>query len=504
MAINSSIEAKSKSEKDMLLPRKPVELSSSQTFRLAITLQKEWTKPSSPRPSNSTSSGYTKEVSRQVPANDKDDGDGGYGDSTDESHEDEGDNEDPIGVNKGIEAEDDDVFGLGQLLEQLNQFYVESDDDIQNEDNTCDLDGNIDEFLEEGIGDDFHNLRGSYDEREVDGAALREWCVRRNYDFKWQYNEGTRYTAICKHRSICKFRVYAVKLADESTFQIRTFIPEHTCGRENINHLVSALYLAKRYEDDFKENSKLDVHAFQARIQRELGCEVSLKKIYMAKAEAIKNVEGDHLEQYCIIRDYAAIILEKDRGSVVNVCVDPQPPTIVDGVPKELPPRFQRFFVSFNAMKYGLIHGCRPFIGLDGCHLKSYNGGHLLSAIAKDGNENIFPVAMAVVEQENRESWGLAQAFKEHFPRLDHRYCLKYLVDNFKKQWKGKQEVDIVWEAASATTVKGFEVTMKKMLQLEQKQVANGKCEEDSSAKKKSCIYPRTKIFKEVSSSRRR
>ncbi|OWM87246.1 hypothetical protein CDL15_Pgr019293 [Punica granatum] len=99
---------------------------------------------------------YTREVSRQVPANDKDDGDGGYGDSTDESP-DEGDNEEPIGVNKGIEAEDDDVFGLGQLLEQLNQFHVESDDDIQNEDNTCDLDENMDEFLEEGIGDDFHN-----------------------------------------------------------------------------------------------------------------------------------------------------------------------------------------------------------------------------------------------------------------------------------------------------------------------------------------------------------
>ena len=32
-------------------------------------------------------------------------------------------------------------------------------------------------------------------------------------------------------------------------------------------------------------------------------------------------------------------------------------------------------------------------------------GGQLLSAIAKDRNDNIFPVTMAVVEQENKNSW---------------------------------------------------------------------------------------------------
>ena len=32
-------------------------------------------------------------------------------------------------------------------------------------------------------------------------------------------------------------------------------------------------------------------------------------------------------------------------------------------------------------------------------------GGQLLSATAKDDNDNIFPMAMVVVEQENKESW---------------------------------------------------------------------------------------------------
>jgi hypothetical protein len=50
-------------------------------------------------------------------------------------------------------------------------------------------------------------------------------------------------------------------------------------------------------------------------------------------------------------------------------------------------------------------NGCRPIIGLDGCHLKGVYGGQLLSAVGRDGNDNLFPIAMAVVEAETKDSW---------------------------------------------------------------------------------------------------
>ena len=67
--------------------------------------------------------------------------------------------------------------------------------------------------------------------------------------------------------------------------------------------------------------------------------------------------------------------------------------------------KFKRMYIRYNAQKVDFLSGCRPFIGLDGCHSKGRFGGQLLSATAKDGNDNIFPVAMAVVEQENKDSW---------------------------------------------------------------------------------------------------
>ena len=64
--------------------------------------------------------------------------------------------------------------------------------------------------------------------------------------------------------------------------------------------------------------------------------------------------------------------------------------------------------------------GCRPLVGLDGCHLKGKFGGHILSATARDGNDNIFPVALGVVKQENKDSWvWFLQTFAEDIGRLD-------------------------------------------------------------------------------------
>ncbi|KAL0430654.1 UNVERIFIED_CONTAM: hypothetical protein Sradi_0691400 [Sesamum radiatum] len=50
------------------------------------------------------------------------------------------------------------------------------------------------------------------------------------------------------------------------------------------------------------------------------------------------------------------------------------------------------------------MSGCRPVIGVDGCHLKGPYGGVLLTAVSIDPN-NLYPLAYAVVAGETRESW---------------------------------------------------------------------------------------------------
>ena len=55
-------------------------------------------------------------------------------------------------------------------------------------------------------------------------------------------------------------------------------------------------------------------------------------------------------------------------------------------------------------VKKGFKVGCRPYIVLDGCSLKKYYGGQLLSAIGQDANNHFYVVAYAVVDSEAKDN----------------------------------------------------------------------------------------------------
>ena len=96
-------------------------------------------------------------------------------------------------------------------------------------------------------------------------------------------------------------------------------------------------------------------------------------------------------------------------------------------------PKFKRMYVRYNAQSWILWGGgCRPLVGLDGCYLKGKFGGHILSATARDGNDNIFPVALGVIEQENNDSWvWFLQTFADDIGR-PNELNLVFILDRQK------------------------------------------------------------------------
>ena len=81
----------------------------------------------------------------------------------------------------------------------------------------------------------------------------------------------------------------------------------------------------------------------------------------------------------------------------------------------ERPLIFKSIFISFKGVIDGLSAGCRSLIGVDGAHLKGSFGGVLLSAIAIDANNELFPFAWAIVSGEDEENW---KFFVSHLKRL--------------------------------------------------------------------------------------
>ncbi|XP_057746715.1 uncharacterized protein LOC130965983 [Arachis stenosperma] len=65
---------------------------------------------------------------------------------------------------------------------------------------------------------------------------------------------------------------------------------------------------------------------------------------------------------------------------------------------------FHHLFWTFPPCIEAFRH-CKPLVSIDGTHLYGKYGGTLLLAIVQDGNSNILPIAFALVEGENAESW---------------------------------------------------------------------------------------------------
>ena len=66
---------------------------------------------------------------------------------------------------------------------------------------------------------------------------------------------------------------------------------------------------------------------------------------------------------------------------------------------------FQKFFGWFEGLTNGFVEGYRPVICIDASVLKTFLGSTLLSAVEIGRNNQMFPLAGAVVEGENNESW---------------------------------------------------------------------------------------------------
>jgi len=69
-------------------------------------------------------------------------------------------------------------------------------------------------------------------------------------------------------------------------------------------------------------------------------------------------------------------------------------------------PYFERLCICMEGCKKGFIAGqCRPIISLDACHLKTKSSGQLIIAVARNPNEEYFPLAYAIMEAETKDSW---------------------------------------------------------------------------------------------------
>ncbi|RYR40062.1 hypothetical protein Ahy_A09g045729 [Arachis hypogaea] len=291
-----------------------------------------------------------------------------------------------------------------------------------------------------------------YASREEFKDTVTAYVVHTVRSIRFRKCDLQRVRAVCS--GDCPFWVYAAKVRGEETWQLRSMNLTHTCTQAYRVRILHSKWLGKAFKKKVESNPKVKIKELVLKAQKKWNLTVTKSLATKTKQIALDQIQETFREQYKRIYDYGQELMRANPRSSVR------------------------------------IQHCRDFIGLDGCFLKTPQGGQLLTTIGWDPNDQMLPIVYAVVEAETKdsESWflsqvasdvgldkmgrstfmsdqqkGLLPAYEEVIPGVDNRFCVRHLYNNFRKRFPGLQLKKLMWKCAKATHWRDWERHMAEM-----------------------------------------
>ncbi|XP_042055140.1 uncharacterized protein LOC121799748 isoform X1 [Salvia splendens] len=281
--------------------------------------------------------------------------------------------------------------------------------------------------------------------------ALHKYSIAHGFTYKYKKNDSHRVTAKCKTEG-CPWRIYASRLATTQLICIKKMNPEHTCGGATVKagYRATRGWIGSIIKEKLKVSPNYKPKDIASDIKRDYGIQLNYTQAWRAKEIAREQLQGSYKEAYSQLPYFCEKIMETNPGSLAAFS------TKEDS-------SFRRFFVSFRASIAG-FHQCRPLLFLDSTLLYSKYQGTLLAATAADGNDDFFPVAFAVVDEETEDNWhwfllqlksalstseqitfvsdfqkGIRESLLDIFGKeCYHGYCVRCLAEKLNKDLKGQ------------------------------------------------------------------
>lgn len=325
--------------------------------------------------------------------------------------------------------------------------------------------------------------------------AVLEYALSKARNIVQNRWDKTKLSFKCGIGGKCKWRVYCSYDKPRQCWLVKTRYKYHSCTPNGKCKLLKSPVIARIFLDKLREDSGLMPEKIQEQIKDIWKLVASRNQCQRGRLLALKWLEKEYADQFAHLRGYVREIEKTNPGSIVVL------DTSRNAAGKDV---FDRFYVCFEKLRSSWRGYCRPIIGLDGTFLKSEVKGILLTAVGRDANNQIYPVAWAVVQTENSDNWlwfvqrlkadlvlgdgsrfvlisdgskvsislldflilhllislihhhyyliqGLISAVKAELPNAEHRRCVKHIVDNLKKKHKNKDFLKpMVWNLAWA------------------------------------------------------
>jgi transposase-like protein len=406
------------------------------------------------------------------------------------------DDEEPYGTARAVDSDDDrPVAPLSeQEMELIRRFCPDRDplvhefSDLSHSQNAY-AEGRDDELLEAPEpGESVQIQKGMIFN---DLPSLRRWLqqysVIRKRPFKVMHSHvERRYTVVCE-MSDCNWRVCARKQKATGKFKITKIVGPHTCAQTDLqqkHRQLTSTLIASTLCTTLKGQPNLKVRTIMDMAQKIFKYDIKYGKAWRAKQRAWKMIYGDWEEGY------------EQLPAMFNAMKAANPGMHYEYIPKPNEWRngrqiFFRAFWCFPQCVQAFRH-CRPVLSIDGTFLLGKYMGTLLVAISCDADNALVPLAFALVERENKDSWGwfmrlvrihvigphrevgvisdrhqgILSAVQEQIPGyapLHHRWCTRHLAENLLRKDGTKDNFPLFEEVARMLEVPFFEEKLEQL-----------------------------------------
>ncbi|XP_057745636.1 uncharacterized protein LOC130963549 [Arachis stenosperma] len=306
-----------------------------------------------------------------------------------------------------------------------------------------------------------------YSSRKTVVAAIRSYTIARGVDYDVYESEPHTFYAKCKmYARGCDWLIRASLIRKKGCWEIRRYNGRHTCSMGVISQDHSKLdsdTVAEAIRPLVETDPSIKVKSIIAEVQSRFNYTISYRKAWLAKQKSIAKVFGDWEESYQALPWWLSVMVQKMPGSVVQIETRP------------------------------LFNGNEEAQGVDGTHLYGKYKGTLLVAVAQDGNQNIVPIAFALVEGETADAWhfflrnlrmhvvrkdGVGMISDRHEsiraavnrsggdwqpPRAWWMFCIRHIGNNFLRAFKVPHLQKLVVNIGYSRTVEEYNINYKRL-----------------------------------------
>ncbi|KAK8554024.1 hypothetical protein V6N12_031002 [Hibiscus sabdariffa] len=244
-----------------------------------------------------------------------------------------------------------------------------------------------DTLVEEGLHEDNGKLEGnegdylcSYDpgeygdsdedrEDKIYGSfKVRKYAIAKGLALRYLKSEPNRLRVRC--RDGCPWLLFASFDRSVECPVVKTYNHVYTCFRANKNMLLTYKHIQKVFKEKILLDPKMKTATLVTMVRHELWASASYDMCQRAKKVILRESRGSYVEEYANLWGYAVELMYRNLGSTVSI---------------------QVYRDNDNNVVFHRMY--------------SVTQGELLVVVGRDGNNQMFPVAWAVVEGECKESW---------------------------------------------------------------------------------------------------